>query len=171
MRVLLAHVNMKLLEDSAPQPIVSNHAFNGVLDQKCGLLPPNVPYRIGMVTADEARIPHVSLGHLFFPGKGRPSRVDHDDMVTRVDVRRIVRLVLAAKQNCRALRNPTDGLIRCIQYVPRTPNLGGFRTKTFHGKEDNKEARNDCQARRINSSWFSRSFPRFFLSGHFSQIS
>ncbi len=156
--MIRACINMKLSENSSPQSIVSDHPFDGMFDQECRLLSPNVPHRIGMVTADEARIPHVSLGPFFFPAKNGLPGVDHDDMITGVDVWRIIRLVLAAKQNCRALRDPAYRLACRINDVPRTTNLGGFRAKSFHGKEDNKEARNDCQARRINSSCFSRSF-------------
>lgn len=150
--MICSRINMKLAENFSPQAIVSNHPFDGVLDQKCGLLAPNVPHRVRVVTADKARIPHVRLGHLFLSSKDGPPRVDHDDMIAGVDMRRIIGLVLAAKQNCRALRNPTYRLACCVNDIPGTPNLGWFRAKSFHGRADIKEAPNACQDCRANSS-------------------
>lgn len=138
-------IDMKLLKDPSPKPVVRNHPFHGMLDQKGGFLRSNLPNRVGMVAADEAGIPHVGLRRILLPGEDSPLGIDHDDMVAGIDVGRIVGLVLSAKQYSRARGDPTDGLTGRINYIPSSPNLGGFCTKAFHGRADIREDSQACQ--------------------------
>ncbi len=93
------------------------------------------------MTADEAGVAHVLLGNFLLAGEDGLLRVDHDDMVARVDVVGENGLMLAPEEDRSLFRHATDDLLVGVNDVPLAFHLLSLGTKSFHREPGIKPCR------------------------------
>src|SRR5690349_8815087 len=98
MRMVWPWVNAQIAELHAPQWPPRDHALDGLLDNALGEAAlEDRPGRALLDAADEAGVLVIDLVVALAAGQYGVSRIDNDDVIAAIDVRRVGRKVLAAK--------------------------------------------------------------------------
>src|ERR1700690_842507 len=97
-RMIPPRVNAQIAELHAAKRSARNHALDGLLDHALGKTAfENRPGRAFLDAADESGVVVIDLVVALAPGHHGVSRVDDDDMVAAIDMRRVGWKVFAAK--------------------------------------------------------------------------
>src|SRR6185437_6973595 len=91
-----------------------------------------VPQRAALEAAGVAGVPVVELVVELLPRDVDLFRVDDDDEVAGVDVRGVLRLVLAAQRVGDTRRQTPEGLALGVDELPLALDLTGFRVPGLH---------------------------------------
>ena len=86
MLVLLTGVDAKFGDHVVSQTVFGQHALDGMGDEELGALGPHRGGRTAVGGADPAGVKHVGLVLFLGAGQANLVGVDHDDVVTGVDV-------------------------------------------------------------------------------------
>src|SRR5262249_26239813 len=127
-----AGVDLQLAQLRATEAVARQHALHGLADD---LLRPPLELLAKRPAAEPARGAPVPGVHLCVELVARgpdPLRVGHHHEVPGVDVRRELRLVLAAKRVGDARGETPEGLPLGVHQVPLALDLAGFRVPGLH---------------------------------------
>lgn len=97
MWVIGSGIYIEFLVHGVAELVLRKHAFHAGLDHLLGAAGAHFSYVEFFQTAWIARVVLVFLGDLFITGEAHLFGVDHDDKVTGIDVRGVLRAVLAAE--------------------------------------------------------------------------
>ena len=136
-----AVVDPELADLRAPEAVLREHPADGETHDPLGLAAQEVFERLRGQTAGVPRVTVVPLVGELAGAEVELGHVDHDHVVTRVDVRGIDRLVLAAQQRGGLGGHLAEDLALGVDDVPGALDVGGFRreraqlilTKVFEG--------------------------------------
>src|SRR5580658_6382224 len=140
MRVLWPRVDLELAQHLPAQGGLREHATYGL---------GHGPFRAGrhQVTVSDrpqaawvARVPVRTLVNELVPAQRDLGRVDDDNEVPGVYVRREDRLVLAAQQSGRLAGQPAEYNVRRIDDMPLSLDIGGLRAESAHSHEPSCES-------------------------------
>jgi len=98
MRMLGTAIDLQLAVNRAAKSIVRDHTLYGTLDQEFRAAFAALAKGLGLVASDETGEAHVALLGLLLASDLNFRCIDHDNEVTRVNMRREDALVLAAEQ-------------------------------------------------------------------------
>src|SRR5277367_1802756 len=118
MRVLVAGVDKEFLVHLAPKTILWQHSFDSPFDDGVRTTPKEILGDLFLLPARVARKINVDLVFQFVAGKYNLVRVDHNNKVATVNVRRVVGFVLASKDGGDLGTHATDGLTSTVHDVP-----------------------------------------------------
>src|SRR5450755_2677781 len=126
MRMQIAAINFEFPINGAAETVVRNHSAHGPFDKEFGVTHSSRTRRLCLVSADESGKAHITL--LLFLLAAEPDflRVDYDNEVARINVRRENSLFLPAKKIRRFDGDLTEGLIFCVDDPPLAWNLARF---------------------------------------------
>src|SRR5262245_7951754 len=105
-----ARVDLELSEQLAAQDALGEHSAHGLRDGNLGLVLDHALERLAAEAAGRAAVANVLLLRRLAPSESYLLRVDDDDEVARVDVRRERRLVLASEHARDATGKTTERL-------------------------------------------------------------
>src|SRR3712207_6756367 len=123
--MLRAGVHLQLGQLLAGEPVAGEHALHGQADDLFGTAVEHLLQRPRLQAAGIAGVPVVELLGALLARHRDLLGVDDDHEVARVDVRRVLRLALAAQRVGDLRGEPPEGLARRIDDVPVA--LGGGR--------------------------------------------
>jgi hypothetical protein len=132
MGVVGPRVDLELGRDLSTKPILWQHASDRLANRVGGLAAERIAVR---TTREAAGVTGVVVHHLvsgFAAGQRDLLCVDDDHVIAHVHVRSEGRLVLATKNTGNFGGHPAKGEIGGVDDVPRTFDLGCFRTVGFH---------------------------------------
>src|SRR5690606_27418788 len=126
-RMGAAAIDLELAQHGIAQRALWQHTLDGQLQRARGkpllhLAEGRLPY-----SARIARVPVVLLALFLAAGDANLIRVHHDDIIARVDVRGVDRLVLPPKTARDLAGEPTKHLPRGIDDVPAVLDFFGLR--------------------------------------------
>src|SRR6516164_1346506 len=130
--MLRAGVDLELADLRAPEPVARQHPLHRLADD---LLGPPLELLAERPAAQAARIARMAVVELLvelLAGDVDLGRVYDDDEVTGVDMRRVLRLVLAAQRVRDARGETPQGLALGVDDVPAPLDLSGFRVPGLH---------------------------------------
>src|SRR5918996_2125785 len=133
-RVLRACIDLELRQLRTREPVARQHALHRLAKD---LRRPALELLAQCAAAQAARVARVAVVALLvelLAGDGDLLRVDHDDEVAGVDVRRVLRLVLAAEGVGDARRQPSEGLPLGVDDVPVARDLTRLCVPRLHEK-------------------------------------
>ena len=132
MRMQIAAINFEFPINGAAETVVRNHSAYGSFDKEFRMTHPSRTRRLCFVSADESGKAHITF--LLFLLAAEPDflRVDHDNEVARINVRRENRFLFSAKKIGGFDRDLAEGLIFCVDDPPLTWNFARFCRKRFH---------------------------------------
>jgi len=118
MRMLRTGVDLELLNHRIAQGTLREHAFDSNLKRTARMLRLHL-FERGLVDATRiAGVAIVGLLRGFFTRETNLVGVDDDDVITRINVRREFRLVLAAQTQGNLSREAAKNLVRAIDHIP-----------------------------------------------------
>jgi len=131
-RMLRARVHLELLHHRAAEAVAGHHALHGLLDDTLGVLREQLGEPRPRRTARVHGVVEVLL--LLRLGAGQPHllRIDHDDEVTRVHVRRVDGLELAPECHRDLGRQAPEGLALGVHEQPATRDVTLAGGKGLH---------------------------------------
>jgi hypothetical protein len=132
MRMQIAAINFELPINGAAETVVRNHSAHGSFDQEFGMTHPSRTRRLRLVSADESGKAHITFLLFLFAAEPNFLRVDHDNEIAGINVRRKNSLFFPAKKVRRFDSDLTEGLIFCVDDPPLAWNLARFCRKRFH---------------------------------------
>ena len=118
-------VYLELLQHGAGQLVLGKHSFYRIGDEEFRALLSKIRYAPVFLTTHVAAVKHVFLLLFLGPGKLYLGGVGYDDVVTRIGVGRIDRLVPTAQGVGDLNRQPAKYLVGGIHNLPIVG--GGFR--------------------------------------------
>src|SRR5262249_45267178 len=127
MRMFRTRVDLELAVHRISELGFRQHAAYGILDQLLGSALPDQPRAFLPKPALVTAVLPIDLLVFFTTRQFHLGRVDNDDVITRVDERRIYRLVLSLKQARRRGGNPTEHPSLRVDEVP-SGQLSRIRT-------------------------------------------
>ena len=130
----------------ATEPIVRNHSSHGPFDQQFRMASAPRPDILRFMSANVTRKTHITFLFLFLSGEPHFSRIDDDDKVSGVHMRRENRFSFAAQQVGSFHRDAAEDLALGVDDPPLAGSLAGFGGKRFHGKKKNRETTGDASA-------------------------
>lgn len=132
MIVLSSGIDLKLAEHSASEGSLRQHALDSRLNDHLRMSLDELIEGLINNSAGEAGMMMVYLLLGLVAGKGNLCCVDDDDIVTYVNKRSVLRLVLAAQAGSNLSCNTADGLAGNVYNVPVTLDVGRFCDVRFH---------------------------------------
>ena len=142
MRMRAALVHLQLGGHLATHLGLRQHAGNGLLDYAIRSPRHQAHKRFFPHAARKSGVAAIHLLLALQPGQADLLRVQHNDMITRVDVGRILRAVLAA-QHPRGFRSQAPQRFAAgIQHVPLAVDVLRTRNKGRHGSSSPKQTSN-----------------------------
>ena len=117
MRMFRACIHFYIFEEHAAESVVRKHAFDGALERLGRMAGKQFFKRIVLEVADKTGIVVVHFLLLFSAGNGNFVRIDDDDVIARVLVRRILRLVFAARESCGFCGNAAERRSRTMRVL------------------------------------------------------
>jgi hypothetical protein len=114
---------LSLVRSSTTEDVLRQHALHGLHDGQLGLALDEVAVDLAAEAAGLTAVAHVLLLLELAARQLHLRRVDHDDEVAGVDVRREGRLVLPAQHRRDAAREATQGKVGRVDHPPLA--LGG----------------------------------------------
>src|SRR5215469_1041141 len=131
-RMLATGEHVQLAKHAPAEGILGQHALHGKLDRPLGMLVEQLLERDRLDTADVAGVVIIDLVGELAPGDANLAGIHHDDVVTHVDVRAVVSLVLAL-QAMRNLRGePTQRLVTGVDDEPIAADGAGLGEYGLH---------------------------------------
>jgi hypothetical protein len=118
MGVLVAGVDKKLLEHLSAETVLRQHPFYSPFDDGVRAAPEEVLGNLFLLPPGVAGKINVDLVFQFVASEYDLLRIDHNDKVATVNVRRVVGFVLAPKNGGDFRTHATDGLISTVHDVP-----------------------------------------------------
>src|SRR5687768_15797432 len=135
MRMVGARIDLELAIHRVAHLGLRQHATHGLFHEPGRLTLPDVDRAFLAEAALEAAVPAIHLLILFAAGQLHGAGVHDDDVIARVDVWRVNRLVLALEQTRRHGRNPAQYLPVGIDDVPPAIRALGACYDRTHEKE------------------------------------
>ena len=132
MIVLSSGIDLKLAEHCASERSLRQHALYSRLDDHLRMSLDELIEGLVNDSAGEAGMMVIYLLLCLVAGKGNLCCVDEDDLVTYVNKRSVLRLVLAAQAGSNLSCNTADGLAGNVYNVPVTLDVGRFCDVRFH---------------------------------------
>ena len=150
--MLGACIDLELGQLRGGELVLREHAFHGLADHLGRAALELLAQRPRLEATGEAGVPVDHLLVELLPGHVDLLRVDDDDEVTRVDVRRVLRLPLAPQCVRDLGREPSEGLALGVDDVPVTldlTRLGGIGLHHMKGRrsDDRTAGRSVAPAR------------------------
>src|SRR5215469_6891226 len=137
-RVLWARVHLELAQHLPAEGVLGEHALDRLLHGTLGAL----GHQFGVRNRVQAtRVATVPVGHLvpqLVPAEGDLGRVDDDDEVPGVQMRREYWLVLATQQRSRLTSEPPKYDVRCVDDVPLALDISGLRAESAHSHKPSR---------------------------------
>ena len=134
MRMVRACIYFYIAEEHAAEPIMRKHAFNGAFERLGRMTGKKFFKRKVFEVADKTGIVVVHLLLLFSAGNRNFVRVDDDDVIARVLVRRIRRLVLASRERSGFCGDAAERFTCSVDHVPCAFYILRFYKNRIHNK-------------------------------------
>jgi hypothetical protein len=124
--VIGRRVDLELVEHVAAENALGKHALDGLLDREGRLALEQASVALALEAAGDARVVIIMLLVELVARQLDLGRVDDDDVVARVDVGRVLRLVLAREDAGNAAGETPEGLPLGVDHEPlaREEGLG-----------------------------------------------
>lgn len=132
MRMLRTNVNLELLAHGAAQRVLRQHALDGMLENALGVLRHGLGEGLGLESAGETAVAIVSLLRRLGAGHADLVSIDDDDEIARVDMRGVLRLVLAFEDLGGLGCHTTEDLVLSVDDDPLALDLAGLRIIRLH---------------------------------------
>src|SRR5262249_42927549 len=134
MRMCRAGVDAQVAELDAAQRPARQHPLDRLLHDPLRKLSLQDRTRRALLdAADVTGVMAIDLSLALLAGEQDFFRVDNDDIVSAVDMRRIGRLVLAAQPHCHNACQPADNQAGGVDNHPLLLDIGRLGRKGFHG--------------------------------------
>ena len=128
----ITRINAQLLDHLPAKAVLRQHTLNCELDGSLRCMLDQFLEAHTLQAADVAGVAVVHLVRPLVPGNTYLFRVDDNNVVAGVDVRRVHRLVLPAQPQRDFRCQPTQSFISSINELPVPPHFGRFRSKCLH---------------------------------------
>lgn len=125
-------VDLQLAVNRAAKTVVRDHALHGALYQEFRAAFAALSEGLGLVAADETGETHVALLGLLLASDLHFRCIDHNNEVTRVNMRGEDALMFTAEQIGGLDGDMTEVLVLGIDYPPLAFHFGGFSGKSLH---------------------------------------
>ena len=125
-------VNLQLAEHRSPQRILGQHPLDSAFVNAFWSFLQKIVHRDRLDIADIARSTVVKIVGLLPAGRPHFVGVDHNDVVTGIDMRGILGFVLNAQEARNFARQPAKNLVRGVDHVPVALDLGRLGAESFH---------------------------------------
>ena len=129
--MVAAGINEELLEHGIAKRALRKHAFNCDFESTAGMLFLHLTESGLIYAAGVAGVTEILLVFSFSTGHDELVSVDNNDVIARVDVRCVFRLVFATESESDFSGKAADNLIGCINHVPFTLTSSGLAEKVF----------------------------------------
>src|SRR3989338_6867115 len=124
--MLSTAVHLELLDHGVAERALGQHALDGLLDRAARVLGLHVAEVGGVDTAGVTRVTVVNLVEGFGARHADFGRVDDDDVVTGIDVRRVNGLVFAAQTESHFTGNSSEDLVGRVNHKPLVLHVSRF---------------------------------------------
>ena len=125
-------VDLQLLAHGTTERVLRQHALHGMLDDAFGMLGHGLGEGLGLQPAGIATMTVVNLVRSLRARHADLVRVDDDHEVARVDVRGVLRLVLALEDLRSFGRHAAEHLVGRVDQDPFALDFAGLRLIRFH---------------------------------------
>lgn len=123
MRMLRPTYDLELAEHLPSQRVARQHALDGLRDHPLRRLIQQLLQGFGFQVTDVARVAMVKLVLELSTRHADLLSVDDDDVVARIDVRRVLGLVLTAQAPSDLRRKPAERLAVGVDEIPIAPDF------------------------------------------------
>ncbi len=134
MGMLRPGIYFELAPEHSPESILRQHTFHGELDDPLGVSLDHAPERYVLLITHISGVAEVRLLIRLFARQADLFGIDDDDVVTRIEMRSVHRLMLATKDACDLGGEPTERLIRRIDEPPMVLDVRGFWCIRSHAR-------------------------------------
>src|ERR1044072_6770036 len=141
MRMQIAPINLELPVNRPPEFVVRDHSADRAFDEQFRVTRTPGPGVFGFVSTDESGKAHEALLFFLLARQAHFLRVDHDDEVTGVDMRRVNGLFFAAQKIGGFHGHLTEDLIVGVDDPPFAWHFIGFCGKRLHQGERGRKLR------------------------------
>lgn len=132
MRMLGASVDLELLEESATETVVGDHAANSFLHHELGTATTKGACVLNLLATHVTRVADILLHVLFVASEHSLLSIDNDNEVTGIDMSSEGRLVLSTKEAGSLFGDAAKGLALGIDHPPFAFDFVGFSGECFH---------------------------------------
>src|SRR6185295_9009615 len=131
-RVLAVGVNLEFPQHRVAERSLGQHALYRALQRTVRKARVQLG-EIGFLDAARVRgVPVVFLAEQLAPGHADLGRIQHDDEIAGIDMRRVFRLVLAAQAHRDLGREATENLVLGVHHVPTVNGIFCFGAESLH---------------------------------------
>src|SRR5215469_18208399 len=130
--MIAAGEHVQLLEHASAERVLRQHALHRKLDRALGMLVQKLLERDRLDAADMARVVVVDLVRQLAPGDADLLRIHHDDVITHVDVRAVIGLVLALQAMGDLRGQAAERLVAGVDDEPIAADGGGLGEYGLH---------------------------------------
>ena len=122
-RVLGAGIDFEFGEHLGGELVLGEHAFDGVLDDECGLVRAHVRDVAAIGGANPAGVEHVGLVGFLAAGEAHFVGVDDDDIVASVNVGRVGWFMASAQDGGYFYGEAPEHLVGGVNDIPCFPGI------------------------------------------------
>src|SRR4051795_4943028 len=123
MRMIRPGIDLQLAQLLGPETIVRKHPLDGATDDLLGSARQQVTERLLLEALGVAAVAAVQLGLELVAGHRDTAGVEHDHVITRIEIRLVGRLVLALEDTRDARGETAERLVRRVHDVPAPLDL------------------------------------------------